>query len=437
MDILSRVKNAVLPARILLPRPGIDLEKWAVIACDQHTSNNEYWENVSEIVGDSPSTYNLALPEIRLRQNASPETEAQRIGNNMNDYLKQGLLVYRQEKPGFIYTKRTLEDGKVRHGLVFLLDLEQYEFCGSTTLFRPSEETIEDRLPARETVRRHSPIELPHVMMLFDDPDNRVIQSLSRSKGKLLYSTDLMLGGGHAQAYSVDAEEQVHLALASLINKTKDPMLMAVGDGNHSLAAAKCHWNKVKPYFSNHPSRYAMVEAVNIHDPALDFFPIHRVVNSSNGLMKSLSVIDSLQGSALSLHNVISQQEMENHITENSSSQSLGISYVEKGIQKFGVATFSPGIKSTAVGSLHALLDSLDRSINIDYVHDSFIVLRESAKENAVGFYVPVINKEKLFYAISEDTVCMKAFSLGSSNQKNYYIAARPIQEIAGIEYVP
>jgi hypothetical protein len=276
-------------ADILLPRPNTDMTKWAVIACDQFTSEPEYWNEVKQTVGSSPSTLHMILPEVYL---GTPEetTRVQSTRQTMRTYLEQGLL---QRQEGLIYLERTME-GRTRRGLIIALDLERYDYNkGSQTLIRATEGTILDRLPPRIRIREGAPLEVPHILVLIDDPAQTVIEPLASAELHPVYDFDLMLGSGHVKGYRVEdraLEQQVVSSLTALANPAgfqkkygaasdQSVLLYAVGDGNHSLATAKAIWEKVKPEVGmGHPARYSLVELENVHDRGLVFEPIHRVL---------------------------------------------------------------------------------------------------------------------------------------------------------------
>ena len=287
-------KLGFYPADILLPKEA-DMEKWAVVACDQFTSQPEYWEAVEKTVGDAPSTLRLILPEAKL---GDPNVDEHIAGINaaMKEYLDEG--VFKTLPESLIYIERRQSDGKIRHGLIGMVDLDQYDFTpGSGALIRATEGTVLSRIPPRVRVRQDAPIELPHVMLLIDDPKGSVIEPLTAQSGEMekLYDFDLQQGGGHLAGWRLTAEQidGVADALAALCTpeameekyglRDAEPLLFAVGDGNHSLATAKaCYENlkKVTPesQWKDLPARYALVEVVNNHDDALQFEPIHRVV---------------------------------------------------------------------------------------------------------------------------------------------------------------
>ena len=297
MKIISDIGIQI--PQVYLPKAGTDLTKWAVIACDQFTSEPEYWHEVEKIVGDAPSTLNLTFPEVHLEKSGEEE-RIQSIQVTMRKYMDEGIL---QPRDGLIYVERAV-GGKTRKGVILCLDLERYDYNkGSSSLIRATEGTIVDRLPPRIKIRQGAAMELPHILVLIDDPNHTVIEPLSAAKSKLekIYDFDLMLESGHLTGYAVstDYENQVVTALRDLakpetfaakygIDKDKPVLLFAMGDGNHSLATAKAIWEKVKPQVGmDHPSRYALVEIENVHDDGLEFEPIHRVLF---GLKKDLFV---------------------------------------------------------------------------------------------------------------------------------------------------
>ncbi|MBA4380695.1 MAG: DUF1015 domain-containing protein, partial [Anaerolinea sp.] len=267
--------------RLYLPKKGIDLTKWAVIACDQFTSQPEYWQQVERLVGDSPSTLNLILPEVYLEKPGEDE-RVQRIQATMREYLAKGVL---QPREGLIYVERAVS-GKTRKGILLCLDLERYDYAkGSTSLIRATEGTIVERLPPRMKIRQGAALELPHILVLIDDPQRTVIELLTEARHKLekLYDFDLMLESGHLTGYAVSEklEAQLSQSLRGLakpetfaakygIGKDKPVLLFAMGDGNHSLATAKAGWEEMKSQVGmQHPARYALVEIENVHDEGL------------------------------------------------------------------------------------------------------------------------------------------------------------------------
>ncbi|HSK88948.1 MAG TPA: DUF1015 domain-containing protein, partial [Anaerolineales bacterium] len=306
--------------QVYLPRPGTDLAKWAVIACDQFTSQPEYWHDVEKIVGEAPSTLNLTFPEVYLEE-PDGEKRIQNVQASMRRYMDQGIL---QPHEGLIYVERTV-GGKTRKGIILCLDLERYDYTkGSSSLIRATEGTIVDRLPPRIKIREGALLELPHILVLIDDPQHTVIEPLSAVKTQFekLYDFDLMLESGHLTGYAVNQqmEDKVVEALRGLakpetvaakygISQDQPVLLFAMGDGNHSLATAKAIWEKIKPQVGmDHPARYALVEVENVHDEGLDFEPIHRVVF---GLKKDLfAELEKTFGKNLTYKPVAGAQEM-------------------------------------------------------------------------------------------------------------------------------
>src|SRR5512139_3242770 len=331
--------------QVHLPQPGTDLTKWAVIACDQFTSQPEYWNEVEKIVGEAPSTLKLTFPEVYLEKPGGEE----RIGSiqaTMHKYMDEGVL---QPYDGMVYVERTV-DGKTRKGIVLALDLEAYDYNkGSSSLIRATEGTIVDRLPPRIKIREGATIELPHILVLIDDPNRTVIEPVGAAKSELqkLYDFDLMFDSGHLAGYAVNQEfeDQVVNALRGLaqpetfatkygIDKNQPVLLFAMGDGNHSLATAKAICEKIKPQVGmDHPARYALVEIENVHDDGLEFEPIHRVLF---GLKKDLfAELEKAFGSNLTYKPVADAKEMVKAVDSfQGSSQVIGVVGGGKG---FGV----------------------------------------------------------------------------------------------------
>jgi hypothetical protein len=423
-----------------LPREGIDLTRWAVIACDQFTSQPEYWDQVKKIVGDAPSTYQLILPEVYL---GKPE-EAEKLDNinqTMKQYLTQGIL---QPHEGMIYIERSLA-GKTRKGLLVCLDLEKYDYTkGTTSLIRPTEGTIQDRLPPRIKIRENAALELPHILVLIDDPQNIVIGAATEIKADLpiLYDFELMLGSGHISGWMVKdlpLEKRIVDGLTSLADPQKfkakynlpgkqNVLLYAMGDGNHSLATAKAIWDKVK--FSVgmvHPSRYALVELVNVHDTGLEFEPIHRVLfdvkvdifdkirSAFRENVKITKVTDSTQ-----LKELVSQSTAE--VQRVGLVDSAGIHVMELVHQTLNLP----------VGNLQEFLDALIKSVGadcIDYVHGEDTVFDLGRKPGNVGFYLPAMKKTELFRTVILDgALPRKTFSMGEAIEKRFYLEARKIK---------
>ena len=293
---------------LLLPISDIELKKWSVIACDQFTSEPEYWKQLSEFIGDSPSTLHMILPEVYLGK-SDQELRIQKTKETMTKYLDNGYLA---EHNGFVLVERTIADKDdptntiTRNGLVLALDLEQYDFNpGSQSLIRATEGTIIDRLPPRIKIRKGASIELPHILVLIDDPENSVIEPLIRRKEEFeeLYNFDLYADSGHVNGYLIHGEDDLseiynsfqHLASPEFFNtkysistEDKGLLLFAMGDGNHSLATAKSIWEDIKSEVGmDHPARYALVEIENVHDNGLTFEPIHRILTGTTGNLET------------------------------------------------------------------------------------------------------------------------------------------------------
>lgn len=414
--------TAFTTADILLPRLTAEgMSKWAVVACDQYTGEPEYWETTRKIVGNSPSALDLILPEVYLNEPDCEERIA-RIHENMANCLKDDL--FNVHNDCFILTKRTQADGRLRVGLVGAIDLEMYDYNkGSKSQVRATEATVAARIPPRVKIRMNAPLELPHIMILIDDVQNTVIEPLLEKKLQTVYDFDLMQNGGHLEGAVVDVENarEVLAALDRLADKgtfnkryglqDEDVLLYAMGDGNHSLATAKeCYEQKKR---ANSPdaelARYALVEVVNLHSPALEFEAIHRVITDVN--------IDDLMCKM---------------------TEALGLS--DNGEQKFSVIigdkTHEFGItkptSNLTVGSLQAFLDGYlnENGGKIDYIHGEDVVRRLCADSSAIGFLLPSMKKSELFPTVIKDgALPRKTFSMGHAHDKRFYCEARIIRK--------
>jgi len=425
--------------QIYLPKPGTDLSKWAVIACDQFTSQPEYWHEVEKIVGEAPSTLNLTFPEVYLEE-PDGEQRIQNIQANMRRYMEQGIL---QPHEGLLYVERTV-GGKTRKGIILSLDLERYDYTkGSSSLIRATEGTIVDRLPPRIKIREGALLELPHILVLIDDPQHTVIEPLSAAKTQLekLYDFDLMLESGHLTGYAVNQqmEDKVVEALRGLakpetfaakygISQDQPVLLFAMGDGNHSLATAKAIWEKMKPQVGmDHPARYALVEIENVHDEGLDFEPIHRVVF---GLKKDLfAELEKAFGKNLTYKPVASAQEMIGAVdSARGESQAIGLVGGGKG---FGVLEIANPSSNLPVGTLQPFLDVFLKeggAEKIDYVHGEDVTVKLGSQPDNAGFYLPGMSKSDLFKTVILDgALPRKTFSTGEAREKRFYMEARKI----------
>jgi hypothetical protein len=425
--------------QILLSKTGIDHQKWAVIACDQFTSEPEYWQEVEKLVGSAPSTFHLTLPEVFL---GKPE-EALRTKTtqeNMRKYLEENLFT---PHDGMILVERSVA-GKTRYGLMLALDLECYDFNkGSQSLIRATEGTILDRLPPRMKIREGAILEFPHILVLIDDPDRTVIEPVIARKASLpkLYDFDLMLGSGHLTGYSAAdpaVENQVVAGLTALadpqtfaskygVGKDLGVLLFAMGDGNHSLATAKAIWEKIKSRVGmDHPARYALVEIENVHDTGLDFEPIHRVLfNVKADLQTSLK---QFFGDKARLSACKDEQEMIKAVdSQTGTEQVVGLIRPEG----FALIQVSEPPANLPVGTLQQFLDSWLKQggfEKIDYVHGEEVTSRLGRQPGNLGFYVPAMDKSDLFKTVILDgALPRKTFSMGEAKEKRFYMEGRRI----------
>jgi hypothetical protein len=425
--------------RILLPKPGIDLTKWATIACDQFTSEPEYWAQAEHLVGGAPSTLNLILPEVHLGK-PDEDRRVRSIRETMRQYLEGPLLV---PHDGYILVERAVA-GKTRHGLMVALDLEQYDYRqGSQTLIRATEGTILDRLPPRIRIRQGAELESPHILVLIDDPGRTVIEPLVRLSQSMAptYDFELMLGSGHLKGY-VMADPAIDVQVAAALGKLASPeafhakyqvgrdrgvLLFAVGDGNHSLATAKAIWEQMKPSAGmDHPARYALVEIENIHDHGLTFEPIHRVLFAINE--DFTNAMSRHFGTRLRLAPCAGEAEMAERVDHQSGAEQA-VGYVSD--RGCGVAYVSDPTSNLPVGTLQAFLDEWHtaRAFGaIDYVHGRDVVMRLGAQQGNVGFYLPAMNKGELFKTVILDgALPRKTFSMGEAIEKRFYMECRSI----------
>ena len=411
--------QAFLPADILMPRVD-SMEKWAVIACDQFSSQPAYWERVRETAGDAPSTINLILPEAEL---GTPQEAAHTalINETMAKYRKEG--VFQTYARSFVYVERTLESGAIRKGLVGMVDLDAYDYStGSTSAIRATEKTVVERIPPRMRVRKDAPIELPHILMLCDDHDKVLLEPIAAGKETLpkLYDFDLMEGGGHITGWLVqgkavdDFEARLADYTAHVGEKYKGlpgvPMVFAVGDGNHSLATAKACYEELKKAhpgedLSSHPARFALVELENIHDEAQVFEPIHRVITHTDPAAMLKALEDWCAPGGFPVEWYIGQDH--------------GTVYLDKARSQL------------AVGVLQAFLDQYlaEHPGEIDYIHGDADLKELAAQEGAIGFLLPAMEKSQLFRGVIADGILpRKTFSMGHAREKRYYLEGRAIK---------
>lgn len=423
---------------LLVPQPQIDLQKWAVVACDQFTSQPEYWRDVASFVGEAPSTYHIILPEVYL---GGPQEEG-RIASaqrKMGAYLEGGVL---REVQGPIFVQRSTSEG-VRNGLVLAVDLEQYDVRDDWDgLIRASEQTVLERVPPRARIRRGAALETSHVILLMDDPADTVLGPLKAyaSAQAPLYELDLMLGGGHLTGTLVDDAQLrtgMVTALGSLLSSREGsapseedkakPFLFAVGDGNHSLAAAKLVWEEIKPEVGpDHPARYALVELENLYDEAIVFEPIHRVLF---GLHVDLwaSLVDRF-GFGAKVDPVPTSFGVQTIVQAQSAPvQKVGV--VSR--NGMGVLSLAQPPSPLPVGFLQNFLDDLvsEGAVErVDYIHGDDAFFELALREGNAGFYLPALSKGQLFPAIrKEGRLPRKSFSMGEARDKRFYFETRRI----------
>ena len=413
------------PADIYLPDFNkIDGHKWATVACDQFTSEPEYWEKAAEVAKNSPSALNVILPEAYLSET---EERIDKINQTMREYLKNVLVCH---KNTMIYLERVQSDGKVRRGIVGAVDLEDYDYTkGSESLIRATEGTVLERIPPRVRIRRNAEIELPHIMILIDDEQRSVIEPIcEKASGySLAYDFDLMLGGGHVTGKFIPESDidQINGALASLASSERmlekyglncPPLLFAMGDGNHSLATAKALYEQIKAEIGeaalSHPARYALCEIVNLHDDALEFEPIYRVVFG----VQPESFIKELEEYA------------ENLCGADDSEQRIEYVY---GQTRGEIVIKSPESQLT-VGSVQQFIDDYVKThagAEVDYIHGLNSTYTLAQKENAVGLTFGGMEKNQLFRTvICDGALPRKTFSMGHAEDKRYYIECRRIK---------
>ena len=409
---------------ILIPK-NIDMHKWSVVACDQYTSEPKYWEEVESIVGDAPSTLRITLPEIYLND-TNVEERIKKINETMTEYLNEDIFTSLDNS--MIYLERTQSDGKVREGIMGVVDLEDYSYeKGSQTLIRATEKTVIERIPPRMKVRENASLELPHIMILIDDEKKSIIECLKNkvTPEDIVYDFDLMQNGGHIKGYNLNQniQKEIISGLEALADKdyfeskynvtNKGVLLFAMGDGNHSLATAKACYEKTKETMGDaaleSPARYALVELVNLHSSALEFEAIHRVIfdTDAQDLIKNL-------------------YEYYN-INEEGNGQKFEL--ITKDMDK--ILYIENPKSNIAVGSIQMFLDDYlsNHKGNIDYIHGDDVTKDFGSKEGNVGIIFDAMAKEDLFKTVILDgALPRKTFSMGHSYDKRFYLEARKIK---------
>jgi hypothetical protein len=404
------MNNCFKSADILLPKDEETAKLWPVVACDQFTSQRDYWEKAAQLVGDKPSALNIVFPEVYLQDGFDRIASIQK---HIQEYLSTGVLTERVHD-GYVLVERTTQSG-ARIGLVGMVDLDCYDYTPeSKAVIRATEGTVIERIPPRVKIREGAELESPHIMLLLDDKERELIEPLYAIRGQLekLYDLELMLGGGHLRGYAVTGE--LARKVDSIIQKQQgeNELYLAVGDGNHSLATAKTCWEKLKPTLSeaereSHPARYALAELVNLHCPALNFEPIHRVlfnVNFKELCLEFMSYAKCAEGD--------------------------DIVFIQ-GDERIGVKLTDSGDR-LPVDVLQQFLDKYLKAhpeTEIDYVHGTAAVEELSKQESNCGIALKAMDKNDLFPAIVAGGVLpRKTFSMGEAEEKRYYMECRKIR---------
>ena len=412
-------------ADILIPNKNTDMEKWAVIACDQYTGEPEYWDSVYEKVGDSPSTLNLVLPEIYL-ENSDVSERIENIHKSMDKYISENIFT--EYKNSMVYVERIQSNGILRKGIIGAIDLEKYDFSkGSTSEVRATEATVIERIPPRIKVRQGAPLELPHIMILVDDEKDTVFSAIDKNKLEKLYDTKLMQNGGEVSGYLIDGntQELIDKALSALADpdafsekyglKDTPVLLYAMGDGNHSLATAKEFYEQLKKAnpdkdLSSHPARYALAEIVNLHSDALKFEAIYRLVYDVDNEKLINEMTEKL---------ALSDTQSEQYFTY----------FSENTEKKVYIGNTSSNL---SVGSLQNFLDEYIKNNGgkIDYIHGIENVKNLALRHKGLAFILPDMDKSQLFpTVIADGALPRKTFSMGHADDKRFYIEARKITE--------
>lgn len=398
-----------LPANISLPDFSVtDAERWAVIACDQFTSEPAYWDACRDLVGDAPSTLKMILPEAWLGT-AGEAAGIERAARTMRAYRGTVLSEF---APCYVYVERVQSDGRCRAGLVGMIDLEDYDFApGAVTPVRATEETVVARIPPRVRIRMNAVYELPHIMLLTDDPEDTLLSPYAGGRGlHRLYDTPLLLGGGHLTGWRVDAGEARRIDACLRGTGGEHPLVLAVGDGNHSLATAKTvyeHYKAEDPASAlASPLRYALVEVVNLHSPALDFEPIYRI--------------------AVGCDPAALAEAFTRFLADGERTGAFGggrVTLLAHGMER--TETYERGCHPLPVGVVDAFLEA-HPEVRVDYIHGEDALRRLAAAPDAVGFLFPGIRKEELFPVVERDgSLPRKTFSMGQARDKRYYMEAR------------
>ena len=416
---------------ILMPRPGVSLPRWSVIACDQHTSEPAFWEETERLVGDSPSTLRMVLPESRLRAGGR-EAAIAAINRRMGAYLADGVL--EPKAPGFMLVERDVGRAQPRRGLLVALDLEAFDYRpGARALIRSTEGTDPDRLPPRTAVRRRAPLETPHILVLIDDPGRTVVEPLFDLQLPLEYDFELLQGGGRVRGWHVARGEAIDAVAGAIrdLRRGDSPFLYALGDGNHSFAAARAVWDELKASgaAADHPARHALVELVNVHDAGLEFAPIHRLLDVGDAAAAT-AALDALAaccpGGDCERRGIANPEDWRHQRDAAGGGQRIAYrTATEHGV--FNIA--KPRFK-LAVATLQTCLDNYRSrhhpQATVDYIHGDQALAELAARPGRIGFYLPGLDKHDLFPAVARDGATPpKTFSLGEAHEKRYYLECR------------
>ena len=425
----TRALGFVVP-EILIPAGDVNLKKWSVVACDQFTSEPEYWQEVEKQVGNSASALHIMLPEIYLNDE-NVEDNIAHMNKVMQEYIDDGVLV--ALPPGIMLVERHIGQ-KVRKGVMLAMDLEQYDFnIDAQPMIRPSEETVLARLPARIKIRNGAVIEMPHIILLIDDPQDAVIGNLHMQRGSLkkIYDFELMMDGGRVEGWLATERKRIREIAFSLAElPRRDNMLYCVGDGNHSLATAKKIWDDAKQYIPeseqlNHPLRYALCEIINLRDRAVEFMPIHRMISGVNPSNCAQFVVERLKGKGRDARLIFGRWNAATKSDTDEGAFVIPFLY-QNGAGKIIIKNPQHPL---AVGEVQDIFEDYvqqNSSASIDYIHgdDSFTQL--SKRYDSIGFYFDAIKKEDFFDLVAECGVLpKKSFSIGEAEQKRYYMECR------------
>ena len=425
-------KMGLKASDLMIPKKNVDLSKWAVVACDQFTSEKDYWEDVDGIVGKDPSTLRLIFPECYL-EDGDGDKRIEDINRTMDGYVRQ--QIFDTYENCFFLVKRTCGSSS-RWGLMASLDLDRYSWeKDSKSLIRATEGTILSRIPPRKKIRKDAPLEIPHIMVLISDKERSVIEPLAGKKDSLkkVYDFELMKNGGHLEAWVVDSASDKN-AIADAFEKLyaaldpSNPLLFAMGDGNHSFATAKSCWEDIKQTLSEeerktHPARFCLVELENIFDPGLVFEPIHRVlfnVPEEVFLAELEKNAEKVETEKVGCRNCIAK-----HIADQSR-QRFGYCTSEKHV----VVTLEKPAANIAAGTLQRVIDSLiAKGYSVDYIHGADVTDKLGSEKGNIGLFLPAIDKSTFFDTIIKDgALPRKTFSMGEANEKRYYMEARKIR---------